>query len=121
MRYWRTLSSKWPAFPRTKLFDMSRPKLRCVAFFNAPIVALVDAGDPGARSADVIQDCLRDLQSDAEPLQAGGSCAAQIVERPRLEIRQKLVDPAFCPRKSRYRGSFVGRKHEPLSPGEVRQ
>ncbi|WP_156170878.1 hypothetical protein [Croceicoccus naphthovorans] len=44
------------------------PGIECLALLVLPIVALVDAGDSGTRSADVVENGFGDFKPNAKPL-----------------------------------------------------
>jgi hypothetical protein len=58
-------------------------------------VPLVDADDPDARPADVVQHGFRDFEPDAETLETCRERPAKIVQRPRLERLSELRSMRF--------------------------
>ena len=48
------------------------PSIERLALFVLPVVALVDAGDSGARSAHMVENGFGDLEPNAKPLEVRG-------------------------------------------------
>jgi hypothetical protein len=60
--------------------DVSGPGIERGALLCRPIMALIDANDPGATAADMVQHRFGDFEPHAETLQAGGKRSARAVQ-----------------------------------------
>ncbi|BBF69810.1 hypothetical protein SBA_ch1_20100 [Sphingomonas bisphenolicum] len=51
--------------------------------FFSPIMPLIDAGDPGSGTPDMIKYGLGNFEADTQPLKAGGQGSSEIMKAPR--------------------------------------
>ena len=73
---------------------MRRPRFQRLALFVEPVIALIDACDPTARSADMVQNRLGDLDPHAQALQASCHRAPDIVcDPPGFLVLGRPVEP----------------------------
>src|SRR5262245_33972052 len=66
--------------------DLARPGLERLSLLIRVLVLGVDLADPAQRTADVIRYRLRDLDREAEPLEAGIGGPPNVMERPMLRL-----------------------------------
>jgi hypothetical protein len=59
------------------------PKIERLALFGLPIVSLIDASYPSARSAYMIQHGFGDFEPDTQPLKTRRECSAKVMKPPR--------------------------------------
>ena len=62
--------------------DLGGPSFKGRSLLISEAVTLVDSDDPCARPAQMVQNRLRDLEPNAQPLQACGDRASNVMKPP---------------------------------------